>query len=273
MTAWICATCGVQHAESPSPPESCEICADERQYVPVGGQRWTTLAELAAAHRTDIRDLEPDLVGIGVTPPLAIGQRGLLVRTPVGNVLWDVPGFLDDTAVERVQQLGGLTAISCSHPHFYGVQLEWSRAFGDAPIFIPEADRSWVRRPAAAVTLWSGTVQPVPGVTLVQCGGHFPGSAVAHWPAGADGRGALLVGDTVTVVPDTRYVSFMRSYPNLIPLPERDLDGILTALAPYSYDRIYGGWWDRVVSRDGKGAVERSARRYREWLRGERSPQ
>ena len=40
-----------------------------------------------------------------------------------------------------------------------------------------------------------------------------------HWAGGADGRGALLSGDIVQVVPDRRYVSFMYSYPNLIPLP------------------------------------------------------
>ena len=39
-----------------------------------------------------------------------------------------------------------------------------------------------------------------------------------HWPAGANGKGALLTGDIIQVVQDRRYVSFMRSYPNLIPL-------------------------------------------------------
>lgn len=272
MSAWICATCGVQHADTAQPPEVCAICSDERQYVPAGGQRWTTLTELAAEHRSDLRALEPGLLGVGVSPAMAIGQRGLLVQTPAGNVLWDVPGFVDGAAIERVRQLGGLAAISCSHPHFYGVQLEWSQAFDDAPIFIPEADERWVRRPGAAVTLWSGSASPLPGVTLVQCGGHFPGSAVLHWAEGAEGRGVLLVGDTITVTPDTRFVSFMRSYPNMIPLPERDLDGILAALTPYSYDRIYGGWWDRDVHSDAMAAVARSAGRYREWLRGERSP-
>ena len=30
----------------------------------------------------------------------------------------------------------------------------------------------------------------LPGVTLIQCGGHFPGSAVVHWAGGAAGAGA-----------------------------------------------------------------------------------
>lgn len=270
MTAWICATCGVQHADTPAPPAECAICADERQYTPPGGQRWTTLGELAGkGHRTEVRELEPGLYGIGVEPSFGIGQRALLVVTPAGNVLWDIPGFVDEAAIARVRELGGLVAVTASHPHFFGVQMEWSHAFGGVPVLVPEADLSWVRRPDPAATPWSDTYEVVPGVTLVQCGGHFPGSAVLHWRDGADGRGALLVGDTVGVVADTRYVTFMRSYPNYIPLPERDLERILARLEPYRYDRIYGGWWQRVVDRGGRDAVARSADRYRAWLRGD----
>ncbi|MGH3322251.1 MAG: hypothetical protein ACRDN9_19190 [Streptosporangiaceae bacterium] len=269
MTAWICATCGVQHADTVDPPVECAICTDERQWVPTGGQRWTSLAQLAeAGHHTVVRDLEPGLFGIGVEPQVGIGQRALLVRTGGGNLLWDLPGFLDDAAVERVRELGGLAAVAASHPHFYGVQVEWSKAFGGARILVPEADREWVRRSDPAVTYWSDRREVLPGVTLVQCGGHFDGSAVVHWEKGAEGRGALLVGDTITVVPDLRHVSFMRSYPNLIPLPEGEVDRILTAVGPYSFDRVYGGWWGRVIDRDGESAVRRSADRYITWLRG-----
>lgn len=272
MTAWICATCGVQHADTQRPPDVCEICADERQYVPPGGQRWTSLDELAAdGYRSDVRELEPGLHGIGVDPPFGIGQRALLVRTSEGNLLWDPPGFVDEAAFARVRDLGGLAAISASHPHFYGVAAEWSRAFGGVPILIPEADREWVRRPDPAVTLWSGSREVLPDVTLVQCGGHFEGSAVVHWAGGAGGAGALLTGDTITVVPDRRYVSFMRSYPNLIPLPAADIQHIVAALEPYRYDRVYGGWWGRLVGSGGEESVHASARRYVDWARGEHS--
>lgn len=272
MTAWICATCGVQHADTPAPPEMCAICADERQYVPPGGQRWTTLAELTeAGHRSDVREIEPGgLAGVGVDPQFGIGQRALLVRTSAGNLLWDIPGYLDDHAVERVRDLGGVAAVTASHPHFYGVMAEWSHAFGGVPILIPEADKEWVRRPDPAVELWSGTREVLPGVTLVQCGGHFLGSAVVHWDAGAGGAGALLTGDTITVTPDG-YVSFMRSYPNLIPLPADDVHRILAAVAPYPYERVYGGWWPRVIDSGGKQAVRESAHRYVVWLRGDES--
>lgn len=267
MIQYICVTCAVEQAPSDTPPERCPICEDERQYVRQGGQAWTTREELRrTGHRIELRDLEPDLVGVSVTPSLGIGQRALLVRTANGNILWDCVGYIDGAAVAAIRGHGGIAGIAFSHPHFYGAMVEWSQAFGGAPIYIPTADRDWVQRDDPAIVSWSGARELVPGVTLVQCGGHFDGSAVLHWGDGAEGRGALLVGDTITVVPDIRFVSFMRSYPNLIPLPADEIRRIVDRVRPYRFDRIYGGWWDRVTPSGGIAAIERSAERYLRWI-------
>ncbi|MGH3170760.1 MAG: hypothetical protein ACRDN0_33420, partial [Trebonia sp.] len=69
-----------------------------------------------------------------------------------------------------------------------------------------------------------------PGVTLVQCGGHFPGSAVAHWADGAGGAGVLLAGDTIFVTPGEDRVTFVWSAPNRLPLPEGDVRGVIEAV-------------------------------------------
>jgi hypothetical protein len=273
VEAFVCRTCGVQQGVSQVPPSRCAICEDERQYVPPGGQRWATLAELSAeGRRIDIRDLEPGLSGIGADPTVGIGQRALLVQTAAGNLLWDCLGFIDEQGVAAVRARGGLHGIAMSHPHFYGVCVEWSQAFDRVPIYIPAADREWVMRPDPAVTSWEGVLKPLPGLTLIQCGGHFEGSAVLHWADGAGGLGALLTGDSITVVPDRRFVSFMRSYPNLIPLSEAEIRRIVSTVEPYRFDRVYGGWWDRVVDRDGKDAIERSAERYVRWAKGQAKP-
>ena len=269
MPVWICATCGNHYPEGPAPPATCAICTDERQWVPATGQRWTTPEELAAAgHHGDVREVEPGLVGIGVEPPFAIGQRALLVRTAEGNLLWDLPGFVDEAAFQAVRDAGGLHAVSASHPHFYGAIVEWSHAF-DAEILLPEADAAWLTRPDSAVRIWSGSLPVLPGVTLVQCGGHFAGSAVVHWADGADGAGALLSGDTIFVTPGEDRVTFVRSAPNRLPLPERAVRGVVEAVRPYRFDRIYGGWWRPVLRSDAHRVVERSAERYVQWLRGE----
>ena len=83
---FVCATCGTQFPPSAEPPDGCPICLDERQYVGHGGQRWTTLAELGPDYRSEVRELEPGLVGIGTEPGFAIGQRALHVES---GVLWD----------------------------------------------------------------------------------------------------------------------------------------------------------------------------------------
>ena len=269
MEAYICRTCGVQQAPSDGPPAHCAICDDERQYVPPGGQRWATLAELRGeGHRIEVRDLEPGLTGIGANPPVGIGQRALLVQTPTGNFLWDCFGFIDAEGVAAVRARGGIYGIAMSHPHFYGVCVEWSHAFDGAPIYIPTADRQWVMRPDPVVRYWEGVVKPFAGLALIQSGGHFEGSAVLHWAAGAEGRGALLTGDTITVAADRRFVSFMRSYPNLIPLSANGVRQIVSTVRPYPFDRVYGGWWDRVIDRDGMAAIEKSADRYVRWIEG-----
>jgi hypothetical protein len=112
MTLWICRTCGVEHADAAAPPERCVICEDDRQYVGWGGQQWTTRAELlAAGHRNELRELEPGLTGIGITPAFSIGQRALLVQTEGGNVLYDCISLLDDGARAAIEARGGLAAI------------------------------------------------------------------------------------------------------------------------------------------------------------------
>ena len=268
MSAWICVTCGVQQSDSAEPPAGCPICLDERQYVGWEGQQWTTMAEIARDHANDLREEEPDLLGIGMTPKYAIGQRALLVRTPEGNVLWDCTSLVDDAAREQVARLGGIESICMSHPHFYGACVEWADAF-DARILVPAADQQWIQRPSPRVQLWDDEVNPVPGLTLARIGGHFDGAAVLHWPAGAGGRGALLTGDTITVVADRDWVSFMWSYPNLIPLDAQTVEHIASRVERFSFDRVYGGWWGRVVVKDGPGAIRRSADRYIARLRGE----
>jgi glyoxylase-like metal-dependent hydrolase (beta-lactamase superfamily II) len=270
----ICATCGVQFAECEQPPEVCPVCVDERQFVGWAGQRWTTLEALRGGHRLALRDEGDGLIGIGCEPRFAIGQRALLVpaRPSEGvgrNLLWDCISLIDDAAVRAVEGLGGLGGIAISHPHFYASMVEWSRALGGVPIWLHVDDREWVMRPDPAIRFWEGEkLELGSGLTLLRLGGHFPGGQVLHWADAAEGRGALLSGDIVQVVQDRRFVSFMRSYPNFIPLSAAAVRRIEERLEPYSFERIYGGWFDLVVRRDAKAALQRSAERYLRALEG-----
>jgi hypothetical protein len=243
MPNFSCSTCGTQYAESDQPPAACTICQDERQYVKVTGQQWTTLERLRLTNRNSIRFEEPGLIGVGIDPPFAIGQRDLFLLTPQTNVLWDCLPLLDEALVLTIEAQGGISAIAISHPHYYSSMVEWSRAFGGATIYLHAADRQWVMRPDDAIVFWKGETRRLEnGLTLVHCGGHFDGGTVLHWAGGASGRGVLLSGNIIHVVPDRKHVSFMYSYPNHIPLPTWAIESIMRAVEPFEFGRVYGAF-------------------------------
>ncbi len=262
MHNFICVQCGTQFDETAQPPVRCPICEDERQFVRHQGQQWTTLEKIKSAHHNRLEDEAPQLLGIGTEPEFAIGQRALLLESPGGNLLWDCVTFLDDNTVAAVSARGGIRAVAISHPHYYSAMIEWAECF-DAQIFLHAGDRQWVMRENPCIQFWEKTTLPLwDGLTLINCGGHFEGGTVLHWPAGANSKGALLTGDIIQVVQDRRYVSFMRSYPNLIPLGAAAIDRILKTIDPFPFEQIYGAWWKANVLSDAKAAVARSAERY-----------
>ena len=263
MPHFICCTCGTQYADNAAPPRDCLICSDERQYIGWNGQTWTTLDRLRAEHHNRIVPEGSGLTGIGTEPKFAIGQRALHVRTPGGGILWDCISLIDDTTTERIRSMGGVTAIAISHPHYYSSMIEWSRALGDVPVYLHEADSPWVVRHDRAIVFWAGETREIlPGVTLIRCGGHFPGATVLHWDAGADGLGALLSGDVIMVGQDRRTAGFMHSYPNYIPLGAAAVRAIGEAVEAFEFEQVYGAWFGQNILEAGKQAVRYSVRRY-----------
>ena len=258
----ICRTCGVQY-EADHDLANCPICDDDRQYVPAAGQQWTTLGELAVqGYRTVLRQEAHGRWAIGVEPRVALGQRALLVPGEGGNLLWDCVTVIDDDTVRAVQDRGGISAIAISHPHYDSAMIDWSEAFGGVPIYIHARDAEWVQR-GGNVELWTGeSIEALPGRTLHRVGVHFAGGTILHWTDGADGAGALCTGDIIQVVEDTRWVSFMYSYPNLIPEHPDTVRRAVRIVEPLTFDVVYGAWWGKVVTSDAKGAVIRSADRY-----------
>ncbi len=263
MPAFVCVTCGTQFPESAAPPAHCPICEDERQFVGYGGQQWTTLADLRRSHRNEIVAQEPGLTAIETTPAFAVGERAFVLEAAGGNVLWDCISLIDDATIAWILQRGGLAAIAISHPHYYTTMVEWSHAFGGVPIFLHADDRQWVMRPDPAIEFWQGErLSPVEGVMLVRGGGHFAGGAMLHWPAGAEGRGVLLSGDIIQVVPDRRFVSFMYSYVNYVPLSAAKVLQVAQSVEPLAFDRIYGAFAHRTVAHDARQVIARSVERY-----------
>ena len=176
MPTWVCKACGTQYPPSEEPPGACPICEDPRQYIPHDeGQVWLRWEELLASHRADVRD-DHGILGVGCTPDFAIGQRALFVKSAAGNILWDCISLIDSDTVARIQALGGISTIAISHPHYYASMVEWSRAFGGAPIYLHEDDRQWVQHPDPCIRFWQGETHTLSGAfTLIRIGGHFAG--------------------------------------------------------------------------------------------------
>jgi len=265
--ASICVTCGTQFAPSAQAPAECPIiCLDPRQYVGFDGQQWTTLDRLRAGHSNVIEHEEPGLSSIRTEPSFGIGERAFLLQTPQGNVLWDCVALLNQPTVEAISRLGGIAAIAISHPHYYTTMVEWSVSFDNAPIYLHAADRDWVMRPHANIRFWQGnSLKLLDDLVLVHTPGHFDGFQVLHWPAGADGKGVLLAGDQPQVCMDRRWLSFLYSYPNYLPLGILAVENIGRTLELYDFDRIYGAFPAfprRTVRSDAKETLKRSLERY-----------
>ena len=259
MTAYIGQTCGVSSPDAPTPPAECPICEDERQFVPASGQAWTTHPTLLVGHEIEWTKISPGLHALKVEPNLAIAQRAFLLETSGGVILWDCLPILDEATATRIEAMGGIKAIALSHPHYYGVMHAWAERFS-APIYVNAADAPWVQVPSPWLKFWHGDLERLADdVLLIRCGGHFAGGAVLHWDAG---QGVLLTGDIIQVVPDRNHVSFMRSYPNLIPLDQSSVASIAASVAPFDFAAVHGAFVGRSIEQDGKTAIERSAARY-----------
>jgi len=244
----ICVTCGTQFPSS------------KNQYVHHNGQQWITLDDLRSKHHNVFFEEGEHLWGIHTQPQFAIGQRALFLQTKRGGVLWDCVSLMDDRTVEEINRLGGLTAIAISHPHYYTSMVEWSRAFGGIPIYLHEDDKEWVQYRDPSIVFWRGeTYTLADDLTLIRLGAHFKGFQVLHWAAH---KGMLMTGDMPQVCPDRRYVSFMYSYPNFVPVDAATVRRIVNTLKPYKYASHYGAWPKFKVIGDPKEALRRSAVRY-----------
>lgn len=269
MKRYMCKTCGTQYPASEAPPEECTICQEERQYVHPNGQEWTTVDDMIenGHYENDWVFEEEGIHGITTKPSFAIGQTAYFVQTENFNILWDCLSYLDKEMIDRIHKLGGLDAIALSHPHYYSAQVEWAETF-NVPIYIHNEDRQWVMRPSEHIQFWTGEqLELSNGLSLHCLGGHYKGGTVLHWEDGNEGKGALFSGDVIQVVADRNWVSFMYSYPNLIPLPPGKVAEMAGKVKDLKFNRIYNAF-HRIVRENGNEAVQRSADRYIKAIEG-----
>ena len=91
---------------------------------------------------------------------------------------------------------------------------------------------------------------------------------ILRFHQGAGGRGVLLSADMATVNMDRKSFTFMRSYPNMIPLSAAQVEAIGAALQPFAFDRVYSHFFDRVIETGAKEILRASVARYVAALQG-----
>ncbi|HEY4468499.1 MAG TPA: MBL fold metallo-hydrolase [Klebsiella sp.] len=255
----LCATCGTSYDDRDKTLNQCPVCEDERQYVPVSGQRWVKLDDLVGTHVNQWQQHNSQLLSLKTVPKFAIDQRAFLILTPQGNILWDCIANLDAASKTLITALGGIKAIAISHPHYYTTMQDWAEAF-NARIYLHASDREWIMRDSPAITLWTGDVLEIlPAVRLLRLGGHFAGGTVLHW---AKDAGIMLAGDIIQVTPGADAVSFMWSYPNMLPLAAASVEKIMERLDDVRFEALYGAFEGQNVTKNARQIVINSAQKY-----------
>ena len=257
MPAWICAPARAvpRHRRASG---RCPICEDERQYV-----GWPASMDDDGRdrrrHTVVVREEEPDLIGIGVKPPSASASGPCWCAPRTGTCCGTASRCSTRRARARSPSWAASTQSACR------IRTSTPRT-STSPT--PSTRASSSRAPTAVDPATLAAHRAVrrrhrPGARrhARPHRGHFDGAAVLHWPAGSDGRGALLTGDTITVVQDRDWVSFMWSYPNLIPLAEARSRDRPTASGGSASTASTAAGGDGCVGRR-RAAIRRSADRY-----------
>ncbi|KAK0630002.1 beta-lactamase-like protein [Bombardia bombarda] len=267
----ICTACGTQLPTTDRIAlATCFICDDPRQYTPPSGQAFTTLAEIRTSHKNEFHPYRPGhqsasddnvMISITTAPKFAIGQRAILIITPKGNVLWDCLTLLDEDTVKEIKELGGLSAIVISHPHYYSTHVEWANAF-DCPVYLAFEDKQWIARTSERQVFLKDVEYDIPEVggpnktvKAIKLGGHFPGSLVLLH------EDKLLIADTLMTTPSgmanwevdalgkprvrpkrANTFSFMWSIPNMIPLGVDDIVRMWDILKEHDFTSTHGAF-------------------------------
>lgn len=254
----LCTACSTSYEDDPGITH-CKICEDERQFVPVSGQHWLSFSALRATHQNKWQQHQKELFSVQTVPNFAINQRAFLLQTAHGNMLWDCIANLDSATESIIRALGGIHAIAISHPHYYSTMQDWAAAF-EAPIYLHADDQQWIMRQSPHIQLWQGDEWDLlPDVTLLRLGGHFSGGCVLHW---AQHDGVLLSGDVVQVAPGANTVSFMWSYPNMLPLSAASVNTLIHRLDKVAFSQIYGAFAGREITQNAQFIVRQAAERY-----------
>jgi glyoxylase-like metal-dependent hydrolase (beta-lactamase superfamily II) len=122
-------------------------------------------------------ELTPDVRAMGHNAASSFGAHSYLVAHGDQNLLVDSPRFLRSLA-ERVDELGGISHILLTHKDDVADADRWAERYG-ARVWIHEDDAAAAPY-ATDVVGGEGSVEVIPGVTILPIPGHTRGSVAFH---------------------------------------------------------------------------------------------
>ena len=252
----ICNACGTEYNSVEIKDNQCKICDDDRQYIPEGGQTWTTHEELLKSRSVQIKCIYKNLYELRILPSFAIGQRAFLILSESGNILWDCIPLVDESTIAFINSKGGLKGIAISHPHYYSNMQTWATTF-NCPVYIHEKDKEWAPK-NDVIKFWSGEEKDLwNGIKIINTGGHFPGACILHVSFLSE-KGTVFCGDSLFISRSKRHIAIMYSYPNQIPVPVSEIKRISLLLKKYQFDSLYGAFSFQNLTCDVKDILEKS---------------
>lgn len=237
--SWCCTNCGFWQRLAGT-PTTCPVCLDPRHAPPRGAWDFRTPEALAALASTRIDELAPGRCTVVTAPHLGIGGGGyLLLDEEHGNVLFDAPAWIDDAALDRLQELGGVRWAAASHPHTYGALWRVQERFG-CEVAVGTGDVAWT---AAFDVTWpvDDVLDIGGGRTLHVTAGHFSGHLVLH----DAGRRVLCSGDALKLELDPEdprravAMSTHKGFLRRVPLSLAELRRYRRVLAALAFDEVW----------------------------------
>ena len=243
LTRTACRHCGHWHLWfAGRTPEACLVCSDVRNALPDDGFVFASSDAVAAEVESRWFEALPGVWGFATEPRFGLGSIGWLIRAGddpgARNVAFEAAAWYSPHALARIDSLGGIGALSCSHPHGMGALWQLQERFRP-PVVAIHRDGVRFTKAFRVTWPWDDALELAPGLVLHHVGGHYEGHAVLH----DAGRRALFAGDALKIDLDARgrprALSCHKAFHHAIPLSHGELRHYRRVFAELDFAHVF----------------------------------
>ena len=233
LTYHTCTNCGFWQYYFAAPPD-CPVCSDVRNDLPENGWEFTSAAEMSEREKSGEvmcvwREIDDGIWMFSNETPLGIGSSGYLIRRETGNIAFESPGWWTQSAIKKIDELGGVKFVSSSHPHGFGAIYQLEDYFPGVTIAFQREAVQFTK--ALRVNFVFDDVLAIDeAATLYHVGGHYEGQSVLYY----EPRKILFCGDALKFDLDaygkTAAISCHKAFHKQIPLSKKEIEKYLRVI-------------------------------------------